>query len=158
MNRLPLLLENSNIKLIVIDSITAMFRGEFDNTLQDMKSRTEWLITISLILHELNYKYKIPIVVINQISDVFDGNNVNPSIVRNVTPALGNVWSYYINQRFMISRYGSTIPNGLRSKPEKELSDDVDKSKVRRFDVVFSPTIKNSCCYFTIDGSGVINI
>lgn len=142
----------------MIDSITAMFRGEFDNTLEDMKSRTEWLITISLILHQLNYKYKIPIVVINQISDVFDGSNSNASLVRNVTPALGNVWSYYINQRFMISRYGSTIPNGLRSKPEKELSEGIDKSKMRRFDVVFSPTIKSSCCYFTIDSSGIVNI
>lgn len=70
-NKIKMLIESSNIKLIILDSITAIFRGEFDNSLIDMKNRTELLIYISLALNKINYTYKIPIIIINQVYKLY---------------------------------------------------------------------------------------
>lgn len=63
------------IRLIVLDSITALFRGadtSFSSTSSGLAQRSKLLCSIADKLKALASKYEIAVVVINQVSDVFN--------------------------------------------------------------------------------------
>lgn len=64
-NRLPALLEKVHVKLVIIDSIAALFRVEY--AIQEMSRRSKVLNTIGAQLKELSYRNNIPIVCVNQV-------------------------------------------------------------------------------------------
>lgn len=68
------------IRLIVIDSIASLFRGEFENTTHAMVERSSKFVLISEQLKHLSTKHNICIVVTNQATDKFqDDNSVSRS-------------------------------------------------------------------------------
>ena len=64
-NRLPVLLKKMHVKLVVVDSIAALFRVEY--SFQEMAQRSKVMNTIGAQLRELSYQNNIPVVCVNQV-------------------------------------------------------------------------------------------
>eukprot|EP00249_Psilotum_nudum_P008364 c21224_g1_i1 orf=30-1523(+) len=113
------------VKLIVIDSIAALFRSDFENTSKDLAKRADWFFKIAHKLKLYAQKFDLAVVVTNQVVDYFetegmirrnttDEMNVGHSHAlfssqRRVVPALGLSWSHCINTRLFLSRSPETI-------------------------------------------------
>jgi DNA-repair protein XRCC3 len=107
-HRLPALLDRKNIKLIVVDSIAGLFRVEFgrDQAIQ----RAELMLDLAAQLKWLSAHYDVPILVTNQVTDLFDNHQPHEkmwsvfSSGRRVYPALGLAWAACVDTRLMLSR------------------------------------------------------
>lgn len=62
---LPKALLHRSIKLIIIDSITAVFRGEY--TLSEAPRRSRDLRDVAFCLHKLSVKHGLWIICVNQV-------------------------------------------------------------------------------------------
>jgi len=94
--RLPTLIENKkgNFRLIIVDSIAALFRTDYDESSQE--KRTADLRHIGKALHAITTRYNIAVVVVNQVSG-------SPSHGGNI-PALGLAWANMITSRINVAR------------------------------------------------------
>ena len=72
--RLPLILESKNIRLLVIDSLAALFRVEFG--LDEGGIRGQTLMAVGAYLKELSDTYHIPVVCVNQVRRLFPGSQI----------------------------------------------------------------------------------
>ena len=66
--RIAKLLSKHRLKLIIIDSIAALFRVEFETW--ELSARAKALATIGKLLHKLSHQYKICILCVNQVRDI----------------------------------------------------------------------------------------
>ncbi|RZF46458.1 hypothetical protein LSTR_LSTR012533 [Laodelphax striatellus] len=82
------------IRLVVIDSITAVFRGEYGQS-GDIKTRAQHIRSIGYNLHKLSQKHDVAILCINQ---------VNSTMNNRLVPALGLAWSNLVTTRLQITR------------------------------------------------------
>lgn len=64
-HRLPLLLNRGAIKLVIIDSITALFRVEY--SLGETSKRAKVLRSFGAQLQKLSHLHSIPVVCVNQV-------------------------------------------------------------------------------------------
>ncbi|XP_035006959.2 DNA repair protein XRCC3 isoform X3 [Hippoglossus stenolepis] len=62
--RVPLLLARGLVRLVVVDSVAALFRSEFQA--DDWLERNKRLLTFSSILHHLSQEFTTPVLCINQ--------------------------------------------------------------------------------------------
>ncbi|KAL7590282.1 DNA repair protein XRCC3 homolog [Lactuca sativa] len=157
-----------DIKLIVIDSIAALFRSDFDNNPADLKRRSSLFFKISSILKSHARRRGIAIVVTNQVVDSMDDNNGSSGVRvgnlesmytsgRRVLPALGLSWANCVNSRLFLSRHEviEGVENGL---PDSDYSGYVSRRKRRELHVVFAPHLPHSSCEFVILRDGVFGV
>ncbi|XP_077122784.1 DNA repair protein XRCC3 isoform X2 [Ranitomeya variabilis] len=146
--KLPILLRRGQVRLIVIDSIAALFRCEF--TAKDAALKAKHLQSLGAKLHHLSSSFTAPVFCINQVTDTMKEMD---SVLSNlglqdkkVQPALGISWSNQLLMRLMVSRTQMTAPpphtGGI----------------LRNMEVVFAPHIPPSTCYYTVDLEGVKGI
>jgi DNA-repair protein XRCC3 len=179
--RLPFLLQQQQVKLIIIDSIAALFRFEFGSEELLVRSQIIWKLANQLKL--LSDSFNIPIVIVNQVchcnptvhkkltlikvSDVFQdnkGNNFAMDSLNKVVPALGLSWSNCVNTRIMLSRTEKMVPIAISEFSRKrKLDEDTRKLIpkeviVRKLQVLFAPHLPNITCDFIVDPDGVIGI
>ena len=64
--KVPVLLSQGRVKLIIIDSIAALFRCEFET--HETIRRAKELSSFAAQLHYLSFKYSCPVVCVNQVS------------------------------------------------------------------------------------------
>lgn len=64
--RVPVLLERGLVKLVVVDSVAALFRSEFQA--DEAIKRSRHLLTFSSALHRLSHNYGAPVLCVNQVS------------------------------------------------------------------------------------------
>ncbi|CAM6121456.1 unnamed protein product [Calypogeia fissa] len=114
------------VRLLVIDSIAALFRTDFDNrTISALTGRGNLFFQISSKLKKLAEKYNLAIVVTNQVIDYFEPTEaprrrdaapgaslaaVGTAAVlftsgRRVVPSLGILWAHCVNTRLFLSRF-----------------------------------------------------
>ncbi|XP_074472476.1 DNA repair protein XRCC3 [Sebastes fasciatus] len=124
--RVPLLLARGLVRLLVVDSVAALFRCEFQAS--DWLERTKQLLSFSSKLHQLSLEFTTPILCINQVTDVFSSSDdtLGP-LSSNVSPALGLAWANQVMVRLMMRRLQGTVARGDQS------------SALRRLEVVFAP-------------------
>lgn len=147
------------IKLIVIDSIAALFRSEFDNSPSDLKKRSSLFFKISSKLKAQAMQFGLAVVVTNQVVDSMDssdglriGNSrCLYSSGRKVCAALGLSWANCVNTRLFLSR------------SEEKVVEDEDGglaiTTARRFiSVIFSPHLPDSSCQYLIEREGVVGV
>ena len=65
-NRVPALLKRGQTNLIIIDSVTAVFRGQ--EGCQSLMARSKDIAAIGLSLHHLAEKYKVCVLCVNQVN------------------------------------------------------------------------------------------
>ena len=127
MNQLPQLIKSSRnnseneIKMVVVDSISGLYRGEFNNGRDDLYKRSKMLFTMGRWMQKLSIENKIPFILTNQVTSNFNqtsngflskstntysGNSGNDD--RNQSncalPALGLSWSHCIHTRILLTR------------------------------------------------------
>ncbi|CAL9243962.1 unnamed protein product [Arabidopsis halleri] len=157
-NRFPL-------KLIVLDSVAALFRSEFDNTPSDLKKRSSLFFKISGKLKQLANKFDLAVVITNQVTDFVESSDGLSGLRignlrylyssgRRVVPALGLAWANCVNSRFFISRSDDIIGKDRGEKDESG-SSSVSRRAKRRLDIVFSPYLPGNSCEFMITREGI---
>ncbi|XP_064938928.1 DNA repair protein XRCC3 homolog isoform X1 [Musa acuminata AAA Group] len=145
------------VRLIVVDSIAALFRSDFDNNPKDLKKRSFLFFKIAAKLKEQARRFGSVVVVTNQVVDVVgseegaNGQRVGNyaslwSSGRRVCPALGLSWANCVNTRLFLSR-------------KDDVADDAGSSRTRRWmQVVFAPHLPEASCEFVIVREGVSGI
>lgn len=63
--RVPLLLARGLVRLVVLDSVAAVFRCEFQAA--EWQERTRQMLTVSSTLHRLSREFATPVLCINQV-------------------------------------------------------------------------------------------
>lgn len=160
---IDLLLANSPtqlpIKLIVIDSIAALFRSEFDNTPFDLNRRASLFFKISSKLKTQAKRFGLAVVVTNQVVDLVGSNGLRVgnldcfySSGRPVCPALGLSWANCVNSRLFLSRNEEIVGEHTGSV------DFVTTQTKRHLHVVFAPHLPYSSCQFVILREGVFGV
>ncbi|XP_072486206.1 DNA repair protein XRCC3 isoform X1 [Notamacropus eugenii] len=146
--RAPILLSRGMVRLIIIDSIAALFRCEFG--IQHSITKAKYLQTLGAKLHQLSSEFQSPVLCINQITDTVDERGLagtSLDVLERVSPALGITWSNQLLMRLMVSR------------PYCEFSRDTDASAtgtvVRTLSVMFAPHLPQSHCHYTVNAEGV---
>ena len=91
--RVPLVLRSGAVRLVVVDSIAAPFRGEFGAG-SAPGDRTAWLFGLAAQMHRLSDEHDALFLVANQVS--FD-----PGLNR-LKPALGLAWSTCVTERLVL--------------------------------------------------------
>ncbi|XP_034555249.1 DNA repair protein XRCC3 [Notolabrus celidotus] len=124
--RVPLLLTRGKARLLVVDSVAALFRSEFQAS--DWLERHKQLISFSSKLHHLSQEHNTPVLCVNQVTDVFsDSDNSLGPQSSSVSPALGLAWANQVMVRLMMRRLQGTVSRGEQC------------SALRRLEVVFAP-------------------
>ncbi|KAK2993477.1 hypothetical protein RJ640_015161 [Escallonia rubra] len=153
------------VKLIVIDSIAALFRSEYDNNPADLKRRSSLFFKISCKLKTLAKRFSLAVVVTNQVVDfVESGDGLNGvrignleclvSSGRRVGPALGLSWANCVNSRLFLSRNEEIVGE----EGDDGGSGVVSSRTKRQLHVVFAPHLPYSCCEFVIVKEGVFGV
>ncbi|NXK27335.1 XRCC3 protein, partial [Arenaria interpres] len=151
--RISLLLARGMVRLVVVDSIAALFRCEFG--VADSVTKARYLQTFGAQLHSLSTRFRTPIMCVNQ--KWFCEQLVTPSKFSNwqktrarVSPALGITWANQLLMRLMVSRVPQPHqPAGVASH---------HAGSVRTLRVVFAPHLPPSFCYYTVKLEGVKGI
>uniref|UniRef100_M4CRH9 RecA family profile 1 domain-containing protein n=1 Tax=Brassica campestris TaxID=3711 RepID=M4CRH9_BRACM len=154
------------LKLIVLDSVAALFRSEFENTPSDLRKRASCFFKISGKLKQLANKFGLAVVITNQVTDFVESSDGLSGLRignlrclyssgRRVVPALGLAWANCVNSRVFISRSDDSICQERREDDERSGSSYVSRRARRRFDIVFSPYLPASSCEFVITGEGI---
>ncbi|NXV64202.1 XRCC3 protein, partial [Molothrus ater] len=151
--RLSLLLARGMARLVLIDSMAALFRAEFGPADAALKAR--YLQAFGAQLHSLSTRFRTPIVCINQVwYPMASYLNVSyfPSRVAGsrVTPALGITWSNQLLMRLMARRVWLPGHSPAAAAPGPGSS--------RTLSVVFAPHLPPSFCYYTVQLEGVKGI
>lgn len=132
-NRVPIVLKQQEelkdpIRLLVIDSIAAVVRAEYDQG--EERQRSAVMFKISAQLRRISEKHGVRVLVVNQVSDVFDTmlqtqshilHMSVPSTGRMVTPSLGIPWSQCINTRLFLSRRNMPRADACMCPPVKRM-------------------------------------
>lgn len=166
--QLPALLtrRRNKVRVVVIDSISAIYRGEQD---KNQFERMAEVCDLGLRLKRIASQYQVAIVAINQVSDVFTQNKdksaLPPELVdqwidfrlesssstspavpiamfwQSLTkkPVLGMSWSNAVSTRIRLARSSISTSGSTR----------------RALFVEFSPTAPRSGCEISIDMDGV---
>jgi len=174
-SRINQLIHNDRpLKLIVIDSLAALFRFEFSK--DDAVEKTKVLWDYANQLKEISSRHSVAIVVVNQVTGLF-ANTSSPGgpIYTNsylqslrytsttssghTVPALGLAWANFVNTRIILSRTTCFIPKKRKIEAsgsrEPHQGPGEHKEVVRKMKVVLSPCIPESECFFVVNNSGI---
>lgn len=136
---LPALLSGRNVKLIVIDSVAALFRCEY--TINDGLKRQRDLHNLGSLVRKFSDTYGAAVVCTNQVTSVITSTN-NSGQSSHLKPALGLYWSTLITNRLMLSR--------MHHDPDSACF-----NSLRTMQVLFSPYLPSEKCNFVITSDGV---
>ncbi|XP_033096535.1 DNA repair protein XRCC3-like isoform X2 [Anneissia japonica] len=152
--RIPILLTRGLVKLVVIDSLAAIFRCEYDS--HEIAQRAKHIQSVGAKLNWLSSQYDVPVVCVNQVTANMkrSSNPFEPSVV----PALGLTWATFVKVRLMISRTNYRLNVDSQGSEECRPGLNPTESVVRSMEVVFSPHLPKDKCYFIVEQSGVIGL
>ncbi|XP_077863543.1 DNA repair protein XRCC3-like [Saccoglossus kowalevskii] len=143
--RVPVLLARGMVKFIVIDSIAALFRGEYD--FSEAAKRAHHLRSFGDQLRKLNQQYNAPVVCVNQVSANMKGDSEYGRY--EFIPALGLSWSNLVTCRLLLSRTSMTIDINDPDTGNNAVA------KVRTMEAMFAPHLPRDLCYYVVDAKGV---
>ncbi|KAL9693856.1 hypothetical protein quinque_013141 [Culex quinquefasciatus] len=127
-DRLPVLLENNPIRLLVIDSIAAVYADE-----EDYVERAESFRRLVHSLHALQERFDFVTVCTNQVRAVVDDYDGEEKVI----PALGLAWGSLVHTRIQLRRIMGT--------------------NRRVCQLLFCPTAEPAECYFVIAQAGILD-
>ncbi len=146
--KLPALIEKSQSKLLIIDSIAAIFRSDEGGTansnteqsnnsrfIRPLAQRAEDFFRLSAQLKILAAKYSLVILILNQVTDVVQNEENShsdrsglglmvKSSGRSVIPALGLAWSNCVETRIFLTRTRNQSQQQSTIKPANEESEE----------------------------------
>lgn len=156
------------IRLLIVDSITALLRGETAISGAGLTQRSRLVCIITDLLKALAAQFNLAVVVVNQVSDSFpvptassQSHDVpmlystqaqhfsgqSPGIRKEA--ALGIVWANAVNTRVMLAKTGRRIAVDQAGEGHEE-----DKVLLRRAHLVFSPFAAPGTLDFVLEQGG----
>ncbi|XP_066550092.1 DNA repair protein XRCC3 [Amia ocellicauda] len=143
--RVPILLSRGLVRLVVLDSVAAVFRSEFEAS--EARERAGPLLALAVALHRLSHSFSAPVICVNQVTDAVDDSDTARCHYgltdRRALPSLGIIWANQVLVRLMLSRLpGGTEGSGGSSVP-------------RRLEVVFAPHLPQAACLCSVGQEGV---
>lgn len=139
-HELPCLLKQSkDIRLLIIDSLAALFRVEY--SVEDL-ARTNDLKAIGTSLHSLMNEFKLTIICTNQMTA-----NISTGLTQ---PALGTLWGHMIHTRLLLLR-----EEGVNDKAQFSTS---TNPTPRLLQIGFAPHLPNKVMHYYIDTEGVCGL
>ncbi|XP_006879225.1 PREDICTED: DNA repair protein XRCC3, partial [Elephantulus edwardii] len=138
--RVPILLERSMARLVVLDSVAAPFRCDFAG---QASARAHRLQTLGAALRHLSCTFQSAILCINQVTEVVEeGAPLGPQGFSDarMSPALGTAWSNQVLVRLTAERVQGEAGSG---------------PPARTLRVVFAPHLPPASCSYTITTEGV---
>lgn len=154
LTKLDILIKSRNVRLLIIDSLTASFRCDYDSDQNAQRSRDIQLLGYQL--HKLANKYNLFVICVNQVVDNVD--NSKPWC-RNqdgkTVPALGLTWSNLVTTRVQLSRLNRAVKqyktkNGIRNLPVP--------SPLCAMKIINSPFLPISSVNYVVTSRGVEGI
>ncbi|CAE6411197.1 unnamed protein product [Rhizoctonia solani] len=152
------------LRLLVIDSMTALFRDKQANQPQTLYARSESLNAVGALLHQIASTHELAVVVLNDVTDVFaphpTGGNEDPELIykeqsrwfaraggvageERHEAALGMVWSNHLNSRMMLARTGRRRHiEGSRVRKQGE-GEDSEAVLIRRAFILFGRSVED---------------
>uniref|UniRef100_A0A1B6KAH6 RecA family profile 1 domain-containing protein n=1 Tax=Graphocephala atropunctata TaxID=36148 RepID=A0A1B6KAH6_9HEMI len=124
--RLPQLMKQQRVGLVVVDSVAGVFRSDY--TAAESLQRARDLRAFASQLHLIANTHNIAVVCVNQVSDVRRGE------VTQTVPALGLAWANLVTCRLQMFRHNDS----------------------RHLQVVFAPHLPRQSCPYTITTAGVV--
>ncbi|XP_054423744.1 DNA repair protein XRCC3 [Pteronotus mesoamericanus] len=140
--RVPVLLSRGSARLVVIDSVAAPFRCEFDGLASARRARA--LQALGATLRRLSQAFRSPVLCINQVTEATEEDRAAgpPGAPGGrLAPALGIAWSNQLLLRLMADR---------RRPEEAGLG-----RPARTLSVVSAPHLPASSCSYTVGAEGV---
>jgi DNA-repair protein XRCC3 len=98
-HKVPNMVAQYNVRLIVVDSIAALFRSDYDA--DQIYTRSKLLLSIGMKLKTLAHRYKAVVVIVNQVTGTLSLPFQDTSSIK---PSLGETWACQINTRLMVNR------------------------------------------------------
>ncbi|EHB01386.1 DNA repair protein XRCC3, partial [Heterocephalus glaber] len=149
-HKVPMLLSRGLVRLLVVDSVAAPFRCEFDS--QASVARARLLQSLGATLRRLSSTFQSPVLCVNQVSpEVWDAGPVKGSVPfcpspqdERLCPALGITWANQLLVRLMADRVR-----------EEEASLGPSGHPARTLRVVFAPHLPPCSCSYTVSEEGV---
>lgn len=128
LKQVPPLVQQRNVRLVIVDSIAALLRYEYGSGTSQMVERSRVLFSQANQLKQIADQLQVVVVVINQVSDYVDDSRLVlsdfASHKKRVVPALGLAWSNCINSRLLLSKTRSTYRGAVSSSTVSNASDD----------------------------------
>jgi len=175
--QVPPLVQQRNVRLVIIDSIAALLRYEYGTGASQLIERSKVIFSQANQLKQIADQLQVAVVVVNQVSDRIDDSRTNMTDIvqhkKRVVPALGLVWSNCINTRILLSKtdflYRGRVSSSTFSNASVAPAEEPNLKKrrvgrggdkelavgIREMKVVFSPYLPNNSCSFIIEGDGV---
>lgn len=143
--RLPQLLTQRKVKLVVVDSIAGLFRSDYDPG--DAVNRAQDLQMVGGQLHKLAEQFRLAVICVNQVTNV--AGKKNNETQQQPVAALGLAWANMVTTRLQLCRTAHTVPDP--HQPDHTVS-------VRTLQVVFAPDLPGDSCHFIVTKAGVFGI
>ncbi|XP_004434356.1 PREDICTED: DNA repair protein XRCC3 [Ceratotherium simum simum] len=144
--KVPVLLSRGMVRLVVIDSVAAPFRCEFDGPASAPRARC--LQALGATLRQLSYTFQSPVLCVNQVTEAVEERGKVPGPPghwdERTSPALGITWSNQLLMRLMVDRH----------RPEEAVLTPPGHP-ARTLRVVFAPHLPPSSCSYTVNAEGV---
>ncbi|XP_048218622.1 DNA repair protein XRCC3 [Perognathus longimembris pacificus] len=146
MKKVPVLLSRGMARLVVVDSVAAPFRSEFDKEASALRARH--LQSLGAALRRLSSTFQAPVLCVNQVTEAVEEQDLLPrppgSRDRRLSPALGIAWANQLLMSLMADRVHAQeaalgLPGGL----------------ARTLTVLSAPHLPPSSCSYTVSSEGV---
>ncbi|KFM64075.1 DNA repair protein XRCC3, partial [Stegodyphus mimosarum] len=105
-----LLQKEKKPKLIIIDSVAALLRSEYENS----SIRTQLIQKIASEVWKLANYYQMAVVCVNQVSGYKQNSLIAGSLTASDIPSLGLLWSNILTTRCILSRQSSSTEEVIR--------------------------------------------
>ncbi|WAR29211.1 XRCC3-like protein [Mya arenaria] len=140
-HKAPVLLKSGAVKLIVVDSVAAHFRSDYEG--HEMYKRAQHIGALGTLLYTHSHEYNIPVVCINQVT-----SSMKPE-GRQLIPSLGLSWSSQVTIRIMLTRTDRslTIQQDSARGPLETV--------VREMEIVYAPHLPPLTVPYVIDHEGM---
>ncbi|KAJ1635116.1 P-loop containing nucleoside triphosphate hydrolase protein [Pavlovales sp. CCMP2436] len=153
--RVPGLLAANRVRLIVIDSIAALFRTYMDDNLPQ---RSALLMSLAAEMKRISEQMHVAFIVVNQVT----GGGFHPPTAQAKRAALGLTWSHCVNTRVLLSRdtphksiMTPDLPAGVSGGSAQHTPSRAGRRTLR---VLLSPCVEPGSCAYTIDSGGVRDV
>ncbi|KFO22294.1 DNA repair protein XRCC3 [Fukomys damarensis] len=137
--KVPVLLSQGLARLLVVDSVAAPFRCEFDG--QASVARARCLQSLGATLRWLSSTFQIPVLCVNQVTEAVEQLG---SQDERLCPALGITWANQLLMRLMADRVR-----------EEEAMLGPSSCPTRTLRVVFAPHLPPCSCSYIVSEEGV---
>lgn len=119
LKRVSLLLARGLVRLLVVDSVAALFRSEFEAC--DWLQRHQQLLAVSSELQRISRSFSAVVLCINQVVDLLNQDQTQSSAHSSFGPALGLAWSNQLTARLALRREAGLLTRGDQSSAPRSL-------------------------------------